>query len=172
MDDKLAAEEARRAAKHGSLKAEVAGEVQAEIADHANHAPSPEEERKIDEVAENLRANAVAEVAGTEREVDRSRTAARVSQVLDYLFYILYVLLGIRLVLGALQARNSAGFMLLIVTVTDPFYQPFKEIVSSARTDDGFTLIWPLVVAIVAYILLHLAINAFLRMLSRRKTEI
>lgn len=172
MDDKLAAEEARRAAKHDSLKAEVAGEVQAEIADQANRAPPPDEARKIDEVAGNLRAKAVAEVADTEREVDRSRGAARVSQVIDYLFYVLYVLLGIRLVLGALQARNSAGFVLLIVTVTDPFYQPFKGIVSSARTDDGYTLIWPLVIAIVAYILLHLGINGFLRMLARRKTDI
>lgn len=172
MDDKLAADEARRAAEHDSLKAEVAGEVQAEIADHANRAPAPAEERKIDEIAGNLRSKAVDEVAGAEREVDRSRAAARVSQVLNYLFYVLYVLLGIRLVLGALQASHSAGFMLLIVTVTDPFYQPFKGIVSSARTDDGFTLIWPLVVAIVAYMLLHLFINGLLRMLSRRKTEI
>lgn len=172
MDDKLAAEEARRAAKHDSVKAQVAGEVQAEIVDQANRAPAPDEARKIDEVAGNLRTKAVDEVADAEREVDRSRGVARVSQVIDYLFYVLYVLLAIRLVLGALQARNSAGFMLLIVTVTDPFYQPFKGIVSSARTDDGFTLIWPLVVAIVAYILLHLGINGFLRMLSRRKTDI
>ena len=172
MDDKLAAEEARRAAKHDSVKAQVAGEVQAEIVDQASRAPAPDEARKIDEVAGNLRTKAVDEVADAEREVDRSRGVARVSQVIDYLFYVLYVLLAIRLVLGALQARNSAGFMLLIVTVTDPFYQPFKGIVSSARTDDGFTLIWPLVVAIVAYILLHLGINGFLRMLSRRKTDI
>ena len=172
MDDKLAAEEARRAAKHDSVKAQVAGEVQAELVAQANRAPAPDEARKIDEVAGNLRTKAVDEVADAEREVDRSRGVARVSQVIDYLFYVLYVLLAIRLVLGALQARNSAGFMLLIVTVTDPFYQPFKGIVSSARTDDGFTLIWPLVVAIVAYILLHLGINGFLRMLSRRKTDI
>lgn len=172
MDDKVAAEEARRAAKHHSVKAQVAGEVQAEIVDQANRGPAPDEARKIDEVAGNLRTKAVNDVVDTEREVDRSRGAARVSQVIDYLFYVLYVMLAIRLVLGALQARNSAGFMLLIVTVTDPFYQPFKGIVSSARTDDGYTLIWPLVVAIVAYILLHLAINGFLRMLARRKTEI
>ena len=172
MDDKLAAEEARRAAKHDSVKAQVAGEVQAEIVDQANRAPAPDEARKIDEVAGNLRTKAVDEVADAEREVDRSRGVARVSQVIDYLFYVLYVLLAIRLVLGALQARNSAGFMLLIVTVTDPFYQPFKGIVSSPKTDDGHTLVVPIVIAIVAYVLLHLGINGFLRMLSRRKTDI
>ena len=34
-DDKLAIEEARRAGQHGSVKAQVEGEVQAEIAEHA-----------------------------------------------------------------------------------------------------------------------------------------
>ncbi len=172
MDDKLAAEEARRAAKHDSVKAQVAGEVQAEIADHVNRAPAPDEARKIDQVAGNLRSKAVAEVADTEREVDRSRGAARVSQVVDYLFYVLYALLAMRFLLGALAARSSAGFVQLIVKVTNPFYQPFKGIVSSPKTDDGHTLVVPILIAIVAYVLLHLGINGFLRMLSRRKTEI
>jgi hypothetical protein len=34
-DDKLAMEEARRAQQHGSVKSQVEGEVQAEIAEHA-----------------------------------------------------------------------------------------------------------------------------------------
>ncbi len=35
MDDKLAADEARRSVQHESVKAQVEGEVQAEIADQA-----------------------------------------------------------------------------------------------------------------------------------------
>ena len=35
MDDKLAADEARRSVQHESVKAQVEGEVQAEIADRA-----------------------------------------------------------------------------------------------------------------------------------------
>ena len=44
-DDKLAIEEARRAGQHGSVKAQVEGEVQAEIADSAAVAPPAETER-------------------------------------------------------------------------------------------------------------------------------
>ncbi len=49
-DDKLAIEEARRAGQHSSVKAQVEGEVQAEIAEHAAQTPAPESER-IDQVA-------------------------------------------------------------------------------------------------------------------------
>src|SRR5216684_2643087 len=84
-DDKLAIEEARRAGQHGAVKSQVEGEVQAEIADRAAQAP-PAQAEKIDQVAGEFRAKAVNEVVETEREVGRGRVAARVSQVVDYIF--------------------------------------------------------------------------------------
>src|SRR5258705_7628164 len=87
MDDKLAADEARRSVQHESVKAQVEGEVQAEIADRAAAAPPPAEAQKIDDVAGHFRSKAVHEVVATEREVERGRGAARVSQVVDYIFY-------------------------------------------------------------------------------------
>ncbi|HEX2269252.1 MAG TPA: hypothetical protein VHH35_06955, partial [Pyrinomonadaceae bacterium] len=85
-DDKLAAEEARRAAQHESVKAQVEGEVNAEISDRAVTKGTREESRKIDNVAGEFRSKAVDEVIDTEREVQRSRGLARVSQVVDYIF--------------------------------------------------------------------------------------
>jgi len=170
-DNKLAADEARRAGQHGSVKSQVEGEVQAEIAERAADKPAPESER-IDQVAGQFRAKAVDEVVQTEREVERGRGAARVSQVVDYLFFILYALLGLRFVLALLAARSGAGFVRFIVAVTDPFYRPFRGIVSSPSTDSGHTLMVPLVIAIVVYVLLHLGINGLLRMFAHRKTAI
>ena len=77
-----------------------------------------------------------------------------------------------RFLLALLAARSSAGFVRFIVTVTNPFYLPFQGIVASPRTDQGHTLLLPIVVALVAYLLLHLAINGLLRMLAHRKTQI
>ena len=172
MDDKLAAEEARRSVQHESVKAQVEGEVQAEIADHASQGPAPNEARKIDQVAGQFRAKAVDEVIDTEREVERGRGAARISQVIDYIFYVIYALLAMRFLLALLAARSTAGFVQFIVTVTNPFYAPFRGIVASPRTEDGHTLLMPLVIAIIVYVLLHLAINGLLRMLAHRKTQI
>jgi len=171
-DDKLANEEARRSTQHQSVKAQVEGEVNAEIAERASDVPPPGETRKIDEVAGQFRAKAVDEVVETEREVGRSRGVARISQVVDYIFFVIYGLLLMRFLLALLAARSSAGFVQFIVAVTDPFYTPFKGIVASPNIQGGHTLMMPLIIALIAYLLLHLAINGLLRMLAHRKTRI
>ena len=170
-DDKLAREEARRAQQHGFVKSEVESEVQAEIAEHAAEAP-PREDARVQQLAGEFRAKAVDEVVQNEREVERARGMARVSQIVDYLFFLLYALLGLRFVLALLAARSSAGFVRFIVAVTDPFYRPFRGIVASPTTDSGHTLLVPLVIAIIVYLLLHLAINGLLRLIAHRKTAI
>ncbi|HKO42790.1 MAG TPA: YggT family protein [Pyrinomonadaceae bacterium] len=172
MDDKLAADEARRSVQHESVKAHVEGEVQSEIAAEASRPVTADEPQRVRQVASEFRSKAVDEVVDTEREVERGRSAARISQVVDYIFYVIYALLGMRFLLALLAARSSAGFVQFIVTVTNPFYAPFRGIVDSPRTDQGHTLLLPIVVAIIAYVLLHLAINGLLRMLAHRKTAI
>jgi hypothetical protein len=172
MDDKLATDEARRSVQHESVKAQVEGEVQAEIADRASQGPPPGEGAKIDQVAGQFRSKAVNEVVDTEREVERGRGAARISQVIDYIFFVIYALLGMRFLLALMAARSTAGFVRFIVAVTNPFYLPFRGIVASPSTDQGHTLLLPIVVALIAYMLLHLAINGLLRMVAHRKTAI
>lgn len=172
MDDKLAADEARRSVQHESVKANVEGEVQSEIAAEASQPVTAGEPERVRQVASEFRTKAVDEVIDTEREVERGRGAARISQIVDYIFYVIYALLGMRFLLALLAARSSAGFVQFIVTVTNPFYAPFRGIVASPRTDEGHTLLLPIVVAIIAYVLLHLAINGLLRMLAHRKTSI
>ena len=171
-DDKLAIDEARRAAQHGSVKSQVEGEVNAEIGDRAAVKATPDESQRIDQVAGEFRSKAVNEVVDTEREVERSRSLARVSQVVDYIFWVIYALLGLRFLLALMAARSTAGFVQFIVTVSNPFYAPFRGIVGSPSTDAGHTLLLPIVVAIIAYAVLHLAINGLLRMFAHRKTEI
>ena len=171
-DEKLALEESRRAQQHGSVKSEIEGNVQAEIAERANRVAPAGETQRINEVAGQFRSKAVDEVVDTEREVGRARGLARVSQVIDYIFFLLYALLGLRFLLALLAARSSAGFVQLVVAVTDPFYSPFRGIVSSPAAGGGHTLMLPLVIAFIAYLLLHLAINGLLRLLAHRKTAI
>ena len=140
MDDKLATEEARRAAQHESVKAQVEGEVQSEISGRAAASPTRDESQRIDAVAGEFRSKAVDEVVDTEREVQRSRGLARVSQVVDYIFYVIYALLAMRFLLALLAARSSAGFVRFIVAVSDPVYAPFRGIVSSPSTESGSSL--------------------------------
>jgi uncharacterized membrane protein YdbT with pleckstrin-like domain len=171
-DDKLALEEARRAAQHEAVKSQVEGDVQSEITDRAAQRAAPNESQRIEQVAGEFRSKAVDEVIDTEREVQRSRGLARVSQVIDYIFYVIYALLGMRFLLALMAARSTAGFVQFVVAVSNPFYAPFRGIVASPRTDQGHTLLLPVVVAIVSYVILHLLILGLFRMLAHRKTEI
>ena len=170
-DDKLAADEMRREVQHESVKSQIESDVNAEIAARADRTTRPEAAR-MEAVAGDFRAKAVDEVVDTEREVERARGLARVSQVIDYIFYIIYALLGMRFFLNLLAARQGSGFVQFINNVTDPFYAPFKGIVPTPSTAEGFRLALPILVALIAYVLLHLAINGLLRLFAHRKTSV
>jgi uncharacterized protein YggT (Ycf19 family) len=170
-DNKLAADEARRAVQHESVKAEIESDVNAEIAAHAQGATATEARREA-QIAGEFRSKAVNEVVETEREVERSRGLARVSQIVDFIFYVIYALLGLRLLLELLAANRRAGFFQFIASVTDPFYAPFKGIVASPTAEGGYRLTVPIIIAIIVYLLLHLGIKALLRMIAHRRTEI
>lgn len=171
VDDKLAREEAQRAANYEAIKSNIKADVGSEINAEAAR-PAPSQAARVEEVADGMRRTAVDEVVQTEREVGRARFVARVSQIVDYLFFIVYGLLTIRLLLELFAARESAGFFQFVKTLTDPFYAPFRGLMPSPSTPEGFTLVLPIVVALVVYMLLHLAINGLLRIFAHRKTEV
>ncbi len=168
-DSKLPDDQARRGLQHDAVKQQVEGDVNAEIASQA--APAGEA-RKIEEVAGTFRKHAVNEIVDTEKEVRRSRGVTRFSQIVDYLFWLIYGLLTVRFVLALIAAKSSAGFVRFIVAISDPFYFPFRGIVDSPTTDQGHTLLLPVVVAFGAYVVLHLVIRGLFRLIATRTTEI
>jgi hypothetical protein len=170
-DDKLTAEEARRVGSHEAIKSYVGREVGAEVAAEAT-IPTATELRREERIASELRRKALDEVVVTEQAVEAARGAARVSQFVDYVFYVIYALLAVRIGLALMAGNPQAGFYRFIRAVTAPLYAPFRGIVESPTDPSGHTLALPLVVAIVVYALVHLAINGALRMTARRKTVI
>ncbi len=171
LEDDVATADAREAARLEAMKTEVGRDVRAQIGEQAAVASTADRVR-VSEVAADMRRSAIDETAHGERKIGQARTAARGSQFLDYAFYALYTLLGIRLVLALIAANPQNGFVQLISTVTNPFYAPFRGIVGSPSTEGGNTLVFPIVVALVVYAILHVAINGLLRMVGSRKTSI
>jgi uncharacterized protein YggT (Ycf19 family) len=172
IDDPLATDEARRNLRHDAVKANVESDVNAEMAVHASQPRPPGAARKMEQVVGTFREHAVDEVIDSEHAVRRSRGVARASQFIDYAFFLIYALLAIRFVLALIAARSNAGFVQFIVSLTGPLYAPFKSIVASPKIGDGHTLPLPMLVAIGAYLVLHIAINRLLRLIAVRKTEI
>ncbi len=170
LDNKLAEEEALRVANYEAIKSDVKSDVGGEIAANAAR-PTVGESERIDNIAGNMRQKAVNEVVETEREVERGRALARVSQVIDYVFFLIYGLLAVRLLLELFAAKESAGFVKFIKSATGLLYAPFQGIMPSP-SKEGFTLALPIIVALVVYGLVHLAINGLLRIFAHRKTAI
>ena len=98
------------------------------------------------------------------------RVLGVVARVIDYLFGVLYALLVVRFVLELFGARSGAGFVQLIRQLTQPFYAPFQGIFPTTTLGTGIGtghIVWPLLVAIGAYMVLHALIRGLLHLLAR-----
>jgi len=169
-DAKLAADEARRIAQHESVKGDVRERVHHEIAQEADR-PSETERATTGRIADSLRQRAVHEVETSEWELERSKTVARVSQVVDYLFYLIYGVIGLEIVLDALGARQSAGIKQALDAIASPFLAPFRGLLF----DPGigrFRFMASYVIALVVYVLLHMAVSGLFRLFVQRKTAV
>jgi uncharacterized protein YggT (Ycf19 family) len=169
-DDKLAIDESRRLARHEAVKGAALGEAQAEIMRHADRLDEDDRARAA-AVSAQMREKAIAEVARTEAEIERARGVARVSQVVDYVFYLIYGLISLEIMLELLGAREDNAFRQLITALTSPLLAPFRSLVPDPASG-RFQLRLSYLVALAVYLLLHLAINGLLRLLAHQKTAV
>ena len=169
-DERLAADEARRIAQHESVKGEVREKVHAEIARKTDER-SPADQANAEALAESLKRKAMLEVTATEAELDRGQAAARASQIVDYLFYVVYGIIGLEIVLDAIGARQSAGFKQFIDAIATPFLAPFKGLMPTPGVG-SFRLMLSYIVALAVYILLNTAVTGLFRLFVQRKTAV
>jgi uncharacterized protein YggT (Ycf19 family) len=87
-------------------------------------------------------------------------------------FYLLYGLMALRFLLALIGARQGAGFVRLVNAVTAPFFAPFRGILPTPSTEQGFAFSSSALLAIVVYILLHASLKGLLRIIGRRSTEL
>ena len=169
-DEKLRIDEARRIAQHEATKGEVRNQVHAEIVRKADRLDASDR-TQADEAAERLRRKAVSEVASTEAEIGRARGVARLSQVVDYIFYLIYGLIALEIVLELIGARESNAFKNFVDAVTAPLLAPFRGLVADP-TSGASQFRLSFLVALFVYFLLHLAVNGLLRLLVHKRTTV
>jgi uncharacterized protein YggT (Ycf19 family) len=162
--DKLAADEARRIAQHERIKEKLEQDVHDDITQRAQ-AQSPAERAQHDAVAAELKRKAAREVVDTEAEVDRARRSARFSSVADYVFFLIYSLIGLEIALELLGARESSGFKSFLDAVTMPILAPFRGLMPDPSVG-SFQLMLSYIIALVVYFILHQAVKRLLRMVA------
>jgi uncharacterized protein YggT (Ycf19 family) len=169
-DEKLAIDESQRVARHEAIKDGVRSEVGSEIKRHAENL-NEGEQAKVAAVGEEFKRKALNEVVETEGEIERARGIARVSQIIDYCFYLVYGIIGLEIILELFGARDGNAFRQLVATLSSPLLRPFRGLFFDPSAGI-FHLRLSYIVALVVYLLIHLSINGLLRMLAQRKTVI
>ena len=163
-------DEERRLASHQEVKASLDDDVNARIRQESARV-EPKESAELAGVAQELKQKSVREAAETERELGRGRTAARVSQIVDYLFYIIYGLIGLQFVLRLMGARPGNDFVQFVAGVSWPLLAPFERIVGTPSVG-AFQIQLSYLLALLVYILLHIAINGVFRIIAYRKVTV
>lgn len=169
-EEKLAADEARKLQQHEDVKGEVRDKVHAEIARKADDI-RPVESASAERLAGTLKQKAVHEVASTEARIDRTRSVARLSQVVDYVFYLIYGIISLEIVLEALGARENAGFKEFIDTLAGPLLAPFEGLMADPGSG-AYRFMISYVFALIVYFLLHIAVKGLLRLFVQTKTTV
>jgi uncharacterized protein YggT (Ycf19 family) len=83
-------------------------------------------------------------------------------RLLDYVFFLIYAVVGLRIVLELLGAREGSGFKQLLDSMSDPLLLPFKGLMPDPGIGP-FHLMLSYVVGLIVYALLHLAIRGLIR---------
>lgn len=96
----------------------------------------------------------------------RQRVFFALDRIVATLFGALYLLLGTRFLLDLFEARKSASFYETVRSLSQPFYRPFEGLFTISRID-GHPVAWSLLVAIVAYMVLHAALRSLLHFAGR-----
>src|SRR5690349_1355198 len=108
MEDRtnLIMDEERRLSTHEDVKASIDNQVNQRIKQESTRV-EPDESAELKGVARELKQKSVHEAVSVEREIGRGKTAARVSQVIDYIFYLIYGVITLQFFLMLLAARQG-----------------------------------------------------------------
>jgi uncharacterized protein YggT (Ycf19 family) len=94
----------------------------------------------------------------------KGEALSRAVRLLDYVFFLIYAVVGLRIFLELLGAREGSGFKQLLDLVSDPLLLPFKGLLPDPGIGP-FHLMLSYMVGLIVYALVHLAIRGLIRLL-------
>lgn len=166
----LAVDESKRTEDHEEIKSRLREQVHEEI----EKTPSEDataDRSEVRAVARALKSKALSDVVETEEELAWARKIAALKPFVDYVFYLVYGMVGLMIVLELLGAREGSGFKQFLNTVTAPLLAPFKGLMPDPAVG-SFQLMLSYVIALLVYVLVHWALSGLLRLLATRPRTI
>lgn len=100
--------------------------------------------------------------------------ATTLSRIVTFAFGVLQALLVLRIILLLLIANPGNDIVALILSVTDPFVEPFRGMfaINRVTADSGSRLDVAAIVALIGWTLIEALILALLRIFSRRPASV
>jgi len=166
----VALDEERKQSSHEDIKSSIDAGVNARIKQESSKS-DPAQNAEVASVAKEMQQRSVRETISTEHEVGRGKVAARMSQFVDYLFYLVYGLIVLEFMLKIMGARPGNGFVQFVAAITHPILGPFERIVGTPSAG-SIQIQLSYLIALVVYILIHLAINGIFRLVAHRKVTV
>ncbi len=108
---------------------------------------------------------AVEEIPGLD---PRRSNAAWTARAIYFLFAVVEIALGLRILLKLIAANPGSGFTRFIYGLTAPFVAPFRNIVAAPTATNGATLDVSSLLAILVYFLLSWLLVRLLLLLIER----
>jgi uncharacterized protein YggT (Ycf19 family) len=170
QDRTLINDDERRFEQYESAKDAARSKVQEQVKWQAEQS-NQTQQSQVASLGTEFKEEAISEVQNTDVEVKRARLVARISQIIDFLFYLIYGLISLQIIFDLLGARRNNSFRSLIDVLSSPWLGPFRNLFPDPSAG-RFQIRFSYVAALVIYILLHLAVNGFLRMIAHRKTAV
>ena len=101
----------------------------------------------------------------------RTRQVLGARRLVDYAFYGVYALLGVRLLLSLVAADPANKTVQLARTVTSWLYLPFTRIMPIPPIEEDYTFGVSLAVAILIIMMVHVAVHGMFSVAARRHAE-
>jgi uncharacterized protein YggT (Ycf19 family) len=148
QDPRVAIDEMQRVARHEELKEEVGREVKADVKRAAQRSGTLNSEETT-KLGSRMQHEVIDELSHTHTEIQRARVVARISQVVDFVFFLIYGIISLEILLDLIGARETNPFREFVHAMAFPFLAPFVSLVpdpSSGRFQFRISFIVALVV--------------------------
>ena len=165
QDQRVAMDEVNRLARHEEIKERINEDLKSEIEKGAKNSSMGVEEAS--KLGAKMQRDVIDELSQTEAEIGRGRVAARVSQVVDFVFFLIYGIISLEILLDLIGARDTNSFREFVHAVSAPLLAPFYALVPDP-TAGRFQFRVSFVVALIVYALLHFAISRLLKLWGSR----
>lgn len=163
QDQRVAIDEANRLERHEEIKDQINREVKSEIHKGAKNS-SPEDASRL---GARMQHDVIEELRNTEAEIARGRVVARISQIIDLVFSLIYGIISLEILLDLIGARESNSFREFVHSIAMPFLAPFYALVPDPSAG-RFQFRVSFLVALVVYAMLHITIGRLLRLWGSR----